>query len=327
MQPGRPHVLEVDGHRVHAVDWRADDARDDAPRVLLVHGLGANTISWLAVGQLLADRLGTSVTAVDLVGFGRTRALDRRATLATNRALVETLLHEARRPTVVIGNSMGAVIGAGVAARRPELVDALVLVNPALPWGRVPPAEWHRAARYVPMMISPVARRVVSTRARLIGPERLVDATLDVCLADRSRLDPTLRQRLVLLAAERFAYPEAPGAYADAARSLLRELADGVIEDDLEGAVGACPILLVHGEEDRLVSVDLARAAADRHPAIDLELLSGVGHAPQLEVPADLVELVGAWLDARMGPWETQAGRPAMASASSGSPSGPSSTS
>ena len=62
--------------------------------MLLVHGLGANTISWSPVGQLLADRLDASVTAIDLVGFGRTRALDRPATSVTNRALVQGLLDE-----------------------------------------------------------------------------------------------------------------------------------------------------------------------------------------------------------------------------------------
>jgi pimeloyl-ACP methyl ester carboxylesterase len=297
--------------------------------VLLVHGLGANTISWTPVAQPLADRLDAQVTAIDLVGFGRTRALERDATIASNRAVVEAILAETG-PAVVVGNSMGAVIGAGVASRRPELVDALVLVNPALPWGRVGPATWWRLARLAPLMMPSLGRRAVATRARLIGPERLVDLTLDMCLADRSRLDPTLRQRLVHLAAERYAYPEAAAAYADAARSLLRELAGGNADRDLGRASSLVPTLLVHGERDRLVCADLAHDAARRHPGLDLEVLDGVGHAPQLEVPDRLVEVVTAWLDARMGPWQAERpGRRARATvpASSGSPSGSSSTS
>jgi pimeloyl-ACP methyl ester carboxylesterase len=280
--------------------------------VLLVHGLGANTITWLPFGQPLADRLGAAVTAIDLIGFGRTRAPERRATVATNRALVESLLDETG-PAIIIGNSMGAVIGAGIAARRPELVDALVLVDPALPWGQVAPSDWWRAARLAPLMVSPVGRRAVATRARLVGPERLVDGTLDLCIADRARLDPRVRQRLVHLAAERYAYPEAAAAYADAARSLLLDLGQGAAERDLAGASASRPTLLVHGTEDRLVCVDLARDAAARHPAIDLEVLDGVGHAPQLEVPDRLLAVVAGWLDARMGPCqavETAGGRP-----------------
>jgi pimeloyl-ACP methyl ester carboxylesterase len=329
MNVGRAHERRIDGVRVHAVEWPAPAAaRRDDRRVLLVHGLGANTISWTPVAQLLAEQLGADVTAIDLVGFGRTRALDREATIATNRSLVEGLLDDTG-PALVIGNSMGAVIGAGVAARRPELVDALVLVNPALPWGRVGPAAWWRLAKLAPLMMPSLGRRAVSARARVIGPERLVDLTLEMCVHDRSRIDPTLRQRLVHLAAERYAYPEAAGAYADAARSLLRELASGSADRDLGRACALVPTLLAHGEHDRLVCVDLAHAAALRHPGLDVEVLHGVGHAPQLEVPDRLVEVVAAWLDARMGPWQAERpGRRARATvpASSGSPSGSSST-
>jgi pimeloyl-ACP methyl ester carboxylesterase len=328
MHPGRAHEQRIDGVRVHAVEWETPRSAATGRRVLLVHGLGANTISWTPIAQPLADRLDAHVTAIDLVGFGRTRALDRQATIANNGAVVETLL-DTTGPAVVIGNSMGAVIGTRVAARRPELVDALVLVDPALPWGRVGPAAWWRLARLAPLMMPSLGRHAVAARARLIGPERLVDLTLAMCVADRSRLDPALRQRLVHLAAERYAYPEAATAYADAARSLLRELGGGSAEGDLGRASGLVPTLLVHGEEDRLVCADLAHAAAQRHPGLDLEVLAGVGHAPQLEVPDRLVEVVTAWLDARMGSW--QAERPGRARAtvpaSSGSPSGSSSTS
>jgi pimeloyl-ACP methyl ester carboxylesterase len=327
MELGRAHRLEIDGVRVNAVDWHPARDAVDAPPVLLVHGLGANTVSWLPFGQLLADRLGTTVTAIDLIGFGRTRAPDRPATLATNRELVEAVLDERGDATIVVGNSMGGLIGAGVAARRPDLVAALVLVDPALPWGRVGPAVAWRLARLTPLMAPSVGRRAVSARARLIGPARLVDLTLDLCIADRSRLDPLLRQRLVLLAAERYAYPEAAAGYADAARSLFRELGNGAADRHFAAASARCPTLLVHGELDRLVPVGLAREATDRHRTIDLDVLVGVGHAPQMEVPDQLVEVVATWLDARMGPWETQAGRPAMASASSPSLSGLSSTS
>jgi pimeloyl-ACP methyl ester carboxylesterase len=332
MNTGRAHPLEIDGVRVHAVEWRPATgvAASDARRVLLVHGLGANTISWLPFGQLLADRLDAPVTAIDLVGFGRTRAPDREATIATNRALVESLLDDTG-PAVVIGNSMGAVIGSGVAARRPELVDALVLVNPALSWGRVGPSDWWRLARFGPLMMPALGRRAIATRARMIGPDRLVDDTLTLCLVDRSRLDPAVRQRLIHLAAERFAYPEAAAAYADAARTMLLELSRGRADLDLAAASAARPTLLVHGEEDRLVPVGLARTAAVRHPALDLEVLDGVGHAPQLEAPDRLLAVVAGWLDARMGPWrqqvETGEMREAVETASSGSRSGRSSPS
>jgi pimeloyl-ACP methyl ester carboxylesterase len=363
VNPGRAQYLEIDGVRVHTVGWgpsagvsgsldaATPAATSDAGvrQILLVHGLGANTLSWQPVGQLLADRFDATVTAVDLIGFGRTRAPERRATVATNRDLVLGLLEQIG-PATILGNSMGGVIGTGVTARRPDLVEALVLVNPALPWGRIPPSSWVRAARYMPVMMPSLGRRTVSARARMLGPERLVDLSLGVTLHDPERLDPDLRRRLVLLAAERYAYPEAAAAYADAARTLLQEVA-GNFDADLAVAAVARPTLLLHGAEDALVSVAFARAAAERHGTVDLCVLDGVGHAPQLEAPERFMAIVERFLgeaylvpapgqdgpsDGRMGrhdgsnsreTWRTRGLGRGPAAASSASPSAPSSPS
>jgi len=293
--------LETDGVRVHTVGWtpRAAKPRGAERQILLVHGLGASTLSWQPIGQLLADRFDAAVTAVDLIGFGRTRAPERHATISTNRDLVLGLLEQIG-PATILGNSMGGVIGTGVTARRPDLVDALVLVNPALPWGRIPPSSWVRAVRYMPVMMPALGRRTVSARARILGPERLVELSLSVTLHEPERLDPDLRQRFMHLAAERYAYPEAAAAYADAARTLLREVA-GNFDADLAVAAAARPTLLIHGAEDALVSVAFARAAAARHDPLDLCVLEGVGHAPQLEAPERFMAIVEPFLDVAHG--------------------------
>jgi pimeloyl-ACP methyl ester carboxylesterase len=304
---------------MHAVEW-APMGASNGHRVLLVHGLGANTLSWEPIGQALADALAAPVTAVDLVGFGRTRAPGRPASIAANRELVTALL-EATGESIVVGNSMGASIAIGVAARRPDLVSSLVLVNPALPHPRPGVVDFLRLARYAPVMVSSIGGRVVRTRARMLGPERLVDSSLAWSLHQPARLDPDLRRRLIALATERYGYPEAPGAYAEAARSLLLYLARG-INEDLAASSGS-PMLLVHGEHDRLVSLLAAREAASRNDHVELRVLDGVGHAPQLEDPDRLVAVLSGWLNARMSGCQSQAPVPA----SSTSPSEPSSPS
>src|SRR6476646_2185149 len=123
--------FDADGRWVHTVDWEPAEARPDATPVVLVHGLGASTVSWELVGRDLADRLGARVTALDLPGFGRSRA-ERPATMSSHRAAVTALLR-AQGPAIVIGNSMGGATSVGVAARHPDLVHALVLVNAAFP--------------------------------------------------------------------------------------------------------------------------------------------------------------------------------------------------
>ena len=57
-----------------------------------------------------------------------------------------------------------------------------------------------------------------------------------------------------------------------------------------------CPVLLIHGTEDRLVPVAAARAAARANPAWSLCEFPGVGHVPQLEVPRQTADAVLDWL-------------------------------
>jgi pimeloyl-ACP methyl ester carboxylesterase len=291
---GEELELDADGVRVHAVEWRPARAGADETRVLLVHGLGANTISWEPVGQRLADALDATITAIDLVGFGRTRAPERRATLGTNRRLVTAIL-ENRGPAVLMGNSMGGAIGIGVTARRPELVDALVLVDPALPHPSPGVGDWLRLARLAPAVVPAIGGPFIGTRARLLGPARLVDTTLSWSVHDMARVDPALRDRLVALATERFGYPEAPGAYAAAVRSLALSLPRD-IPRDLARAASSRPVLIVHGEHDRLVPLAAVASAVARNPQVTLEVLDGVGHAPQLEDPERLTDVVARWL-------------------------------
>jgi pimeloyl-ACP methyl ester carboxylesterase len=289
VRTGRERWFVVGEARVHAREW----GRANADRqVLLVHGLGANTVSWQPVAERLATALDATVTAVDLPGFGLTRlAPGHRATVATSGRLVRELLVDHVGPAVVVGNSMGGAVGVGLTARHPELVRALVLVDPALPHHRTPP--WRLIARFAPLMLPSMGRQLVGYRARVLGPEGLVESTLEWSVSRSDRLDPLLRAQLVELATVRVAYPEAAPAYADAARSLLFYLQRGM-SDDLDRLER--PTLVVHGALDRLVPVSAAWAAADRYPHLTLHVIDDCGHAPQLECPDEFIDAVTPWL-------------------------------
>jgi pimeloyl-ACP methyl ester carboxylesterase len=58
----------------------------------------------------------------------------------------------------------------------------------------------------------------------------------------------------------------------------------------------SAPVLLVHGDRDRLVPVAAARDIARRHPSWRYLELADVGHVPQLQVPERLAEDVLGWL-------------------------------
>ena len=56
------------------------------------------------------------------------------------------------------------------------------------------------------------------------------------------------------------------------------------------------PVLLVHGDVDRLIPVEAARDVARRHPNWRYVELDGVGHVPQLQCPERLADVVLPWL-------------------------------
>jgi pimeloyl-ACP methyl ester carboxylesterase len=285
---GQERWLDADGFHVHAVTWGDGDAR-----VLLVHGLGGHTISWEPAAPELAERLHATVTAVDLPGFGLTRVpRGRRATLGTHGRVLRALLQRSG-PSAVAGNSMGGALGIGLTARHPDLVRALVLVDPALPRPAMNPAQCTVMARLAPMLVPMFGAQFLAARGRILGPERLVDDTMGWTLCRPERLDPELRRRLVELATTRRTFPEAPAAYAESARSLFWYLTHNMRADE---ARVTSPTLIVHGAQDKLVPAAAARDLAARQPEFALEMIDDCGHAPQLEVPDQFLAAVAPWL-------------------------------
>ena len=56
------------------------------------------------------------------------------------------------------------------------------------------------------------------------------------------------------------------------------------------------PVLLLHGEKDRLVPVRAARRVAAANPTWRFEVAPDAGHVPQLEVPEWTAHHVLDWL-------------------------------
>jgi pimeloyl-ACP methyl ester carboxylesterase len=114
-------------------------------------------------------------------------------------------------------------------------------------------------------------------------------------LDDPSALDPRIRDEFVTIATDRGAYPEAARAYADAASSMFWYLVRN-LDRDLGVTLQTHPALMVFGDRDRLVHLSSAHALSARHPDLDVSILDGLGHAPQLEAPARFVDVVDEWM-------------------------------
>jgi lipase len=106
----------------------------DQPRkaiVLAVHGITANSRSWLAVARELGDR--ATLIAPDLRGRGRSNALPGPYGMAAHaRDVLAVLDHFGLERGLLVGHSMGAYVVARLAADQPERVQGVVLIDGGL---------------------------------------------------------------------------------------------------------------------------------------------------------------------------------------------------
>jgi pimeloyl-ACP methyl ester carboxylesterase len=101
------------------------------PTVLLLHGIADNLHSYDAIAPKLAVD-GFRVIAIDLRGHGSSSAAavtGLRDHAADAVAVIDELVGE---PAVIVGHSLGGLVGISIAARHPDRCRALLVEDPTL---------------------------------------------------------------------------------------------------------------------------------------------------------------------------------------------------
>jgi pimeloyl-ACP methyl ester carboxylesterase len=281
---------DLDGP-VHYLDFGGPDS---GPLLVGVHGLGGAALNWSAVAPLLTG--GCRLLAPDLAGHGLTRPAGRGTSVARNRMLLHRFLETVTgTPVILAGNSTGGMISLLEAAAEPAAVAGLILIDPALPVMPVRP-EPAVMAMFAVQALPGVGRAMIRRHSR-VPPEELVAGTLALCCADPARVPADVVAAHVAQARQRSEFTGTDREFADAVRSVV---ATAAYFRSLRYRRGlrrlTCPVLIIHGEQDRLVPVAAARAAARAHPSWSLVSMPGIGHVPQLEAPADTAAAITAWL-------------------------------
>jgi pimeloyl-ACP methyl ester carboxylesterase len=219
----------------------------------------------------------------------------RGTSIRSNVSLVDAFVREiVGGPAVLVGNSMGGVISVLQAHNSPDTVAGLVLVDPALPPATLRP-DLRVAAMFMTYMTPGIGELYMRFAQNRLSSRQLVRRMNELCFADPSRLDPELMDASVALADRRREIPRKEESFLGATRSLMRFLARPDRYRDIMAGL-APPVLLISGDADRLVPINLARAVARANPTWDTAFLAGVGHTPQLETPGAVVDAVTDWL-------------------------------
>jgi pimeloyl-ACP methyl ester carboxylesterase len=285
------------GVPVHYVDHGGPTRAPDGSAALtlvMVHGLGGSLVNWAAVAPLLT---GTCrVLALDLIGFGHTQAGAHSTSVTANQHMLQRFLREvAGGPVILVGNSMGGLISIIQAAQHPESVTGVVLIDPALPVKVGSQPDALVSASFGMYAVPHLGRAMLRARRRVRSPEQLARDILRLCCVDPGRVRPEVLEQLLEMARARSEYPDIDTQFLVAARSLMGILARRSSYLATMAAIRA-PVLLLHGEKDRLVTIGAARAAAAANPSWRFEVAPDVGHVPMLEVPEWTAGRILEWL-------------------------------
>jgi pimeloyl-ACP methyl ester carboxylesterase len=267
----RREFLDVsEGRRMSALVWG-----DAEPQLVLVHGGAQNAHTWDTVALAL-DR---PLVAVDLPGHGHSdwRA-DRRYWPVDNaEELARVVRVLAPSPRLVVGMSLGGLTSVALAARHPEVVPRLVLVDVT------PGVDREKAA--------PIA-------AFVAGPERFesFDEILERTITfNPTRTESSLRRGILHNARE-----HDDGSWTW--RYDRWRLGEGEempdfrpLWDDVSQLT--MPLMLVLGADSGVVGDEDVAELRRRQPGVRVEVVEGAGHSVQGDRPVELAQLIESFLD------------------------------
>lgn len=275
MQPLFEHRRRFGGFETRVLELEGN-----GPPLVLLHGYADSADTWRHVLDLLGRRDRRAV-AVDLPGFATADRLgDGKVLPQLDRFVAAVVAYAARDERVVVaGNSLGGCLALRAAQRRKLPLDGVVPIAPA---------GFDMARWFVLIERDPIVRTLLGVPAPL--PEALVREVVGRAYRTLGFHRGAAVERAVV---EAFTSHHRDRAtvrrYLEIGRRLLTELNDAACFK-LERV--ACPVRLVWGERDRMVSPRGAEHVVRALPGTDVVLMSGVGHCPQVEAAERTTELL-----------------------------------
>ena len=230
-----------------------DQGPKDGEAVVFANSLGTDFRMWQAVLPLLPE--GLRLIRFDKRGHGLSDlgGAPSIADLAQDaESLITTL---GLGPVIFVGLSVGGLIGQSLAARRPDLLRALVLSNTAARIGT--PQLWQDRVDMI-------------TKDGLAG---IADGMMQRWFGPRFRESPEVAPWRNML------------ARSDVAGYLAICRAIGAADLTATTSQISHPTLVIAGSEDGATPPDLVHATAQMISGAQFALIEGAGHLPPVEAP------------------------------------------
>ena len=252
--------------------------------VVLLHGFGTCAFLWRSVAPRLANA-GFVALSFDLMGYGESdRPEDASYGVIAQAEYLDRALTSLRLPrAVIVAQDIGALVGVQLAARRPERVERLLLINPAEPQDL--PGTAIRA-------LQRAAARISLGTTGMFGAGQALEPYLREAAAEPEALSDLLIARYT-----------APYVGNEGVSHLLQLARSLELDDDEQLQLGnvRAPVLIALGELDiarknepaLTMATELARAGV----AVREEIIKGAAYLPAEDQPERLAEMICGWIN------------------------------
>ena len=272
--PPKGHFIEVDGVRLHYVE------RGKGRPLVLFHGNGSMIQDFESSGLIDLAAKNYRVIVFDRPGFGHTsRPRDVVWTPEAQADLFANALDRLNvQQAIVLGHSWGESVAVALAIKRPALVEALVLASGYY----FPTARTDVFALSVPAIpglgdifsftISPIVSRLMwpALLRKMFGPR-------------------SVPEKFAGFPKEMAVRPsQIRASAAETALMIPAAFSSKKTYDDL-----AMPIIIIAGEEDRLIDIDEQSARLhDEVKQSKMHRIAGAGHMVQQSATGDLMAAI-----------------------------------
>lgn len=270
--------VEINGLEVHAQHTPYTGADINPPLLVLLHGFGASVHSWRDVTKALSAY--GNVLAYDRPAFGWTQrsvnhlTVDPYTEQAGHKILTQLIQRYAAEttPVILFGHSAGGGVAISYAINHSDQVSALVLVAPAaqMRGGERPYLGW--------ITTIPQVQRTAIWLFGNFAESGL--ALLETSWHDRSKLTPQIVE-LYTRPTEIQGWERALWNFSNTPRAAITDAQLSALQ---------MPVLVITGDDDRVVATRSSVELAKKFPNATLEVIAQSGHLPHEETSAEFLQ-------------------------------------
>ncbi|RJP76653.1 MAG: alpha/beta hydrolase [Desulfobacteraceae bacterium] len=264
--------ISIHGTPVHYCD------QGTGPVVIALHGIADSLHTWDQWTEKMVPHY--RIVRMDIPGFGLTGpARDGIYTKDGFVGFLKTFMDALKIENgIIVGNSLGGAIAWNFALAYPEMVNQLVLIDPAgypmeIPWP-------------LNLAETPGIRHV----AKWITPRWIFQMSLKQVFGDPSKVTDQIIDRFYELNLR----PGNRGALIGIMDSLKKLNHDPAFSRNIADL--SVPTLLIWGEKDIWIPVSHVSKWKQAVPGIQTILYENAGHVPQLEIPDQVAADMHQWI-------------------------------